>query len=267
MKFSCSDIIIPGKSYTEKAIALKKSGFDAISIFCDEAEWNNNKFKELQMLYNNTGISVCEICLVGDYYGQLNNPNLKIRERAKDLYKKSIALANEFNAITEFEFSCSSRSVLPLYNPYLKMNEKEESEFISTINELCTYVESDNSLLIEPLNRYESVYLNTIDDCISLLQKLVDNSKLGILFDVFHSSIEEPSLDVALVKAEPFLKHIHLADNNRLLPGEGSINWKSLMNRLVSYNFNGYLAIEAAYLGNDFINDMKCVLSKLKGYI
>lgn len=255
---------MPGKTYTEKALILKQSGFDAISIFCDENDWKNETLAELKSLYDNTGVTVCEICLVGKYYGQLNNKSPLIRNRAKDLYKKSIDLANELEAITEFEFSCSSQDVLPLYNPYLKMNKCEEDIFFSTIDELCSYVEADESLLIEPLNRYESLYLNTVEDCVSLLKSL-NNSKLGILFDVFHSSIEEKSLIDALKNAKSYIKHIHIADNNRLLPGYGCVDWKALMMLLNDNSYNGYLAIEAAYLDDDFANDIKCVLTQLKG--
>lgn len=257
---------MPGKTYTEKALILKQCGFDAISIFCDENDWKNETLKELKSLYDNTGVTVCEICLVGKYYGQLNNKSAIIRNRAKDLYKKSIELANELEAITEFEFSCSSQDILPLYNPYLKMSKSDEYMFFSIIDELCSYVEAEGSLLLEPLNRYESLYLNTVEDCVSLL-KSVNNSKLGILFDVFHSSIEEKSLVDVLKNAKSYIKHIHIADNNRLLPGYGCIDWKALMMLLNDNKYNGYLAIEAAYLEKNFINDVKQVLTQLKGYL
>jgi D-psicose/D-tagatose/L-ribulose 3-epimerase len=55
----------------------------------------------------------------------------------------------------------------------------------------------DITLAIEPLNRYQTYFLNTIADALSLCEA-VNHPNVGILFDVFHANIEEQDIPSAI---------------------------------------------------------------------
>jgi len=108
---------------------------------------------------------------------------------------------------------------------------------------------SNASVLLEPLNRYESRYLNSVSDCIDALAA-VDRQNTGLLLDFFHISIEEPNLIRAVELGGTYIKHVHLGDNNRLLPGYGNIDWASCLAALDNLGYDGYLNLECSTAGD-----------------
>lgn len=81
------------------------------------------------------------------------------------------------------------------------------------------------TLAIEPLNRFEGFLINTAEEGTAFCD-LVGNKQLGIMLDVFHMSMEEDNIFSAILKSGKYLKHLHLAENNRKLPGTGSFDWR-----------------------------------------
>lgn len=97
---------------------------------------------------------------------------------------------------------------------------------------------------IEPINRYETDLVTTV----GLARRMaasIGSPRVGILLDVFHVHIEEPSIMQAVHEAKPYLKHLHLAENHRGLPGTGSIPWVSLLQTLNLVGYPGRAVIEA----------------------
>ena len=86
-------------------------------------------------------------------------------------------------------------------------------------------------LALEPLNRYESRLLNSIESTVQLIES-VGASNMGLLFDTFHTNIEEVSISEAIALAGERLVHVHLADSNRWVPGYGhfdfAVVWEAL---------------------------------------
>lgn len=97
---------------------------------------------------------------------------------------------------------------------------------------------------IEPINRYETDLVTTVGIAAGMA-KSIASPKVGILFDIFHVQLEESSLTGAVAEAGPLLKHLHLADNHRGLPGTGSIPWRQLLEALKASDYQSRAVIEA----------------------
>jgi D-psicose/D-tagatose/L-ribulose 3-epimerase len=100
------------------------------------------------------------------------------------------------------------------------------------------------SVAIEPLNRFETYFLNTTADGVALCEQ-IDNSHVGILWDTFHANIEEKSLGNALRMAGPHLKHVHTCENDRGIPGTGHVDWAAVFRALQEVQYDGWLTIES----------------------
>jgi D-psicose/D-tagatose/L-ribulose 3-epimerase len=77
---------------------------------------------------------------------------------------------------------------------------------------------------IEPLNRFETYFLNTASAAAQLCDR-TGGPSVGILVDSFHANIEEKGIGRALRDAGAHLKHIHSCECDRRIPGTRNVNW------------------------------------------
>ena len=97
---------------------------------------------------------------------------------------------------------------------------------------------------IEPINRYETDLVTTVGTAMTMA-KAINSARVGLLFDVFHVQLEENSITGAVKEAGSAIKHVHLADNHRGLPGSGSLAWGDFLGALKAADYSGRAVIEA----------------------
>jgi 5-keto-L-gluconate epimerase len=115
---------------------------------------------------------------------------------------------------------------------------------VDAVRELASYAFQYNvSLIIEPINRYETNFLNTIEETIAFINT-VGQPNVGVLADTFHMNIEEHIMSECLRKADGLLWQIHFADSNRYAPGLGHIDFAQLVKTLREMGYNGYATAE-----------------------
>ena len=103
---------------------------------------------------------------------------------------------------------------------------------------------SDLEIVIEPLNRFETYFLNTVADGAAFCDA-IDHPKIGLLVDTFHANIEEKSIGAALRQAGRHLKHLHACENDRGAPGTGNVNWPEFFQTVAAIGYDGWLTIES----------------------
>jgi D-psicose/D-tagatose/L-ribulose 3-epimerase len=99
-------------------------------------------------------------------------------------------------------------------------------------------------LCVEPLNRFETYFLNTLEDGARLVHD-IDAPNVKIHFDTFHSNIEEQHPAEALRAVAKDLGHVHLSENDRGIPGTGHVDWKGILKVLKETGYEGWLTIES----------------------
>jgi D-psicose/D-tagatose/L-ribulose 3-epimerase len=73
----------------------------------------------------------------------------------------------------------------------------------------------------------------------------VKHPNLGGMFDTHHANIEEKSQAEAIRTIAPYLKHVHISENDRGTPGSGQVHWQEVFNTLKEVGYDGWLTIEA----------------------
>jgi D-psicose/D-tagatose/L-ribulose 3-epimerase len=96
---------------------------------------------------------------------------------------------------------------------------------------------------IEPLNRFETSFLNTTEQALELIER-IGHPAVGLSLDVFHLGIEEKSLGGAIRAAGPHLKHLQVAENDRGTPGTGHLPWGEVAAALREIGYQGRVVIE-----------------------
>lgn len=99
------------------------------------------------------------------------------------------------------------------------------------------------TLALEPLNRFETDMINTVDQAIALVDE-VRNDRLKILLDTFHSNIEEKDIPASILKLGDRLVHVQANENDRGTPGTGHLNWTGIRDSLTAIGYRGSLVIE-----------------------
>lgn len=97
---------------------------------------------------------------------------------------------------------------------------------------------------IEPLNRFETYFLNTAADGARFCDA-VGHPSIGLLFDTFHANIEEKTIGDALRSAAPHLKHLHTCENDRGTPGTGHVAWSEFFDTLKTIGYDRWMTIES----------------------
>lgn len=121
---------------------------------------------------------------------------------------------------------------------------KVVTKSIPLLQNLSKYAKDNGVLLLlEPLNRFLTPYCCTAEDALGIC-KAVDNPSFGILLDTFHMNIEEDSLSESIELTRDFLYHMHFADNNRKMPGEGHIDFSSILKALHKIKYQRYITFE-----------------------
>jgi len=100
------------------------------------------------------------------------------------------------------------------------------------------------TLAIEPLNRFETFFLNTAADAAALCAE-VNHPNIGVLIDTFHANIEEKSIPAAYRTAGRWLRHVHTCENDRGTPGTGHVDWPGVFDALREVQYDGWLTIES----------------------
>ncbi len=95
---------------------------------------------------------------------------------------------------------------------------------------------------IEPLNRFETYFINRHDQALRLAKDVGGNC--GIILDAFHINIEEVDPLAAIRAAGDDLIDFHVADNNRFPPGQGRIDWRAHIAALKEIGYDGALTSE-----------------------
>lgn len=98
-------------------------------------------------------------------------------------------------------------------------------------------------IALEPLNRFETYFLNRADQALRLASEVAPDC--GVCLDVFHMNIEEIDMFAAIEKVGSRLVDVHVAENNRLAPGMGNVDWKRLVATLQKVGYQGALTMEA----------------------
>ena len=138
----------------------------------------------------------------------------------------------------------------PLYSPvgYLPGRRRTADEWawaVDCYQHLGATLEAQGvTVAIEPLNRFETYFLNTAADAVQLAAE-IGHPNVGILFDTFHANIEEKDVAAALLATAPHLKHLHACENDRGIPGTGHIGWESVFGALRDMHYDGWVTIES----------------------
>lgn len=236
------NLLLYTASFQEESVPLIQKvadmGFDGVEIpLFDPATTPVQKAKEV-MDANGLGCTCCSI-LGPDR--DLISEDPAIRENAKQYMRDCIEISEAW----ESSIFCG-----PLYSAVGKLTgtsrtDQEWDWAVAGLKEVGAFAADHGvTLAVEPLNRFETYFVNIAADAIKLVDD-VDLSNVGIHLDTFHMNVEEKSLYKAITDAGDRVAHFHSCENDRGTPGTGNVDWDGTFQALKEIGYDDWIVIES----------------------
>jgi D-psicose/D-tagatose/L-ribulose 3-epimerase len=134
-----------------------------------------------------------------------------------------------------------------------KEYKKQWKTVVKNVKTICKYAESKGKkIYLEPLNRFETDFINTVDQGLKMLAA-VGSPALKLHLDTFHMNIEEKDQAAAIRKAGKKLGHFHACGSDRGTPGGDHIDWPGIARALKDVGYKNDVVIES------FTTDVKVI--------
>jgi sugar phosphate isomerase/epimerase len=247
----------------EKTLArISPIGFDAVEVYGEPDLLNAGKLR------GELGKFQTDVCGITGVWGAsarsgndrllLTSDNAKLKSAEKyvrDCVKLCAELGGRHMNVCLFadtELSVYEKTHL-FVAPETKLRIYKHA--LPTLKGLATFAhEYGVSLFLEPLNRYSTPFCSSAQDALAVSDMLGVES-FGVMLDTFHMNIEEDSFDRAIRLSGKRLRHVHLADNNRKMPGFAHIDFSTIIRALDGINYSGYMTFEPTIASADGYED------------
>lgn len=217
---------------------IKAAGFDGVELpVAQPAAFKTAEIRRA-LEVNGLGCTVCSIILK-DF--SMISDDEAVRRRTQQHVKDVIRVAADLGATLVDG---------PLYAPvgYLPGRRRTVDEWAWAVEGYQALVGTLEThavtLAIEPLNRFETFFLNTAADAVALCDA-VGHPRVGVAFDTFHASIEEKDVAAACRHVGRHLKHVQISENDRGTPGSGHVPWAAVFETLDALGYDEWLTIES----------------------
>lgn len=217
---------------------LQQTGYEGIEIPLGAGD--KNLYQNLGKFLQDRNLGVTAVTSLG-VHENISSEDANIREAGFERLKWAIDMAHHAQA----ELICG-----PFHSAFATFSRKpptleERKRSLDVLNKAGDYAQqADIVLAPEALNRFECYLYNNVRDLRWMLEQL-DHSNVGAIYDTHHAHIEEKSQKEAIREIAPFLKHVHISENDRGTPGQGQVAWSDVFSELKAVGYDSWLTIEA----------------------
>ncbi|WP_105615603.1 sugar phosphate isomerase/epimerase family protein [Vallitalea okinawensis] len=176
----------------------------------------------------------------------ISSLDTSIQENGLHHLRKCIDICNEL------ETDCLGGVLYAPWGQYMTREEGKEciQTSLENLAKIGNYAKEKGVVLaLEILNRYETYFLNTVEEGKNYIRE-INHPHIKLHFDTFHANIEEKSLKQALVNGNKDIYHIHFCENNRGVPGTGHINWQEVKEGIQDIGYNRWIILENFVMPN-----------------
>ncbi len=233
--------VLPGDSVIEKVDLAGRCGFDGIAF---PGRFRDRFGMETLRSLANLALPVRTVSL--GFEGSLCSPDESRRKQCQE----SLLSLFDFTA----ELGARSVNMPPVLiddNPerfskdQVELQDRLLEEMLPDLGDEAA--KRGIELLLEPVNRFETNYLTLLSHCAAICES-VNHPAIGMTPDFFHMQLEELDTPNALRNAAKWIRHIHTAENTRVEPGPGQLNFRPGFRALKEMNYRGLVEVECRTL-------------------
>ena len=241
MKLAVQTSLLPGADLSERFANAASFGFDAVELVVGPAFDLEDQIGDVRRAMASSDLPIAAICTHSMHDPLVPEPEERARRFAA--LSRLVELAGDLGA--------GGVVSVPVRPPHLFPGAADPAgEPLSVAAEVFgrwaeTLKPGTAVIFLEPLNRYEAKLLNRVEQVVTICEA-VNHPRVQALADLFHMNIEESSMSTPFGGAAAHLGHVHLADNNRLQPGAGCLDFTAAFAALKAIDYSGYLGLECS---------------------
>lgn len=239
-RLAVQSILVPGATLREKHDNAVAYGFDGLEL---------NHFPMIDAAREALRERVPVTAMCSGHRGWFIDPDPDLIGACIEDVKVLLELGAELDAglIIVPIYGRSAR--LPAHCGTGRSREDDEALWLRGLEEVTRHAEKvGGRLIIEAINRYENPLSITAADALRYA-RAADSPNVRMMGDVFHMNIEESDTAAALRACGEMLAYVHLADNQRLEPGAGDIDFRPIFRALDEIGYDGYASLECQLSG------------------
>jgi D-psicose/D-tagatose/L-ribulose 3-epimerase len=218
---------------------LKAAGYDGVELplFAGAPE----DYEAVGRQLRDNGLRSTAVCVIPDAAHDCTSSDPAVRAAGLDHLKWAIDCLEAAGG----EVLCG-----PFYQPLASFSGEpptadERAGIVEVHKQAAQHAARANiRLAIEPLNRFECYALNTVADAADIVKR-VDEPNYGLLYDTFHTNIEEKDPVGEIGRHIHVITHVHLSENDRGTPGKGHVPWAEVFRELKRHDYDDWYVIEA----------------------
>lgn len=244
--YSCRLEVLPGERLIDKLINAKRFGFDAVSL---PGRFLSSYLEDLRACRADSPLPTVTMSL--GFTGSLVSPNRDIRKKCHDSLLALFDVCAELGA-TVFNMPPAliqdnlERITDP--GPFNSVIEFQDALLLEHLPALGEEARKRGvTLVLEPVNRYESRYFNTVPHAARICEK-INHEHVGVTCDFYHMQLEELKMERSILDAGKWIRHVHVAENTRVEPGSGSMNFTPGFHALKKLGYNRIVELECRIL-------------------
>jgi D-psicose/D-tagatose/L-ribulose 3-epimerase len=260
MQFGIHSLLFT-EAFVDKDLRLlekcKQMGFDAVELLPFDP--NNFPAAKVKAAAADLGLTINTGYGMPAQYNVIS-PDPAVRKAGIEFSKRLIDLSNEAGArVFGGMIYCGWG--------YLTGKMRTEDEWkwgVDSYREVACYAQSTSDLIlgIEPVNRFESHFINVAADAVRFLREVgVPNVKVHL--DTFHMIREENDFTAAVLETDGHLGYVHACENQRGIPGSGLVPWTAFFRALKKVGYDGCITIESFDPDFESIAKLCCIWRKL----
>ncbi len=246
MKIALQEGLLPGETLAEKldfAEGLSVEGLEIGGRGLDE-----DKVAQYDKALEGRRIRLTTIC--GQSTFDWLDPDANKRRACIQESKRLLDICGHFQAVGHVMPPIFGPPRLPDLWPLKDAIALEKELLVEIVKDVAAHAHQRHTrVLLEPLNRYEQHLLRKQADGVEIIQRAGEPPGVALISDFFHMHIEETDTPATLRACDEYVAHVHMADNTRMQPGTGDIDWKKGLQALKDIRFAGYLAYECGIQG------------------
>lgn len=216
---------------------LKEAGYDGVELPMFNLDMD---YAKIGQQLDSIGLKRTAVTIRGEEDNPIS-PDAAVRSKGVELTKKTLDCCAALGAETLVGPYHSALGYFSGAGP----TADEWSWGVDSMRQVAEHAgQVGVNLGVEALNRFECYLLNTHGDAARFVRE-VDHPACGMMYDTFHSNIEEKSVTEAVKAGGDKLIHIHISENDRSTPGSGAVRWDENFDAITSSGYDGWLVIEA----------------------